>query len=82
MHANVSVEKRKQARPGLNRPSLDRPVFYHSGLDRKAAMGSYCIGGHDNHDLLAPVDHLHCTTLTELVVGFLERYDKSVCSFR
>jgi hypothetical protein len=50
-------------------------------LDRSEALGLDRIGNHDAHGARAAMDRLLCTTLTERVMGFLERYDKSVYSF-
>jgi hypothetical protein len=45
-------------------------------------MGLDFVRNHDAYGAHAAMDCLLWTTLTERVVGFLERYDKSVCSFR
>jgi hypothetical protein len=82
MHANSTPGKeKKNGWPGLNRSGFDHPALHRSALDHKDAMCPSYIPGRDAHSVPASMDRLYCATLTERVVGFLERYDKSVCSF-
>jgi len=67
MHANGTAGDERE-KTGFANDRMERMVGNH-------------VGGDDSHDASNAVDHLCGATLTERVVGFLERYNQSVLEF-